>query len=131
MPEAIAEAEQQAAAKNEESKPDPEPAADSKSEQTESGSEESSGSGQSAVFSRLDRMLDQGKFDAVESELKRLEKEGANRARVGDVYLDLATGYRFEANNEEAAIRVYETYLKLNPDGKFAGEVESILGRLR
>ena len=71
----------------------------------------------------------QGSLVGVTAEQFLLEFRNP-RPGIRDLYLDLAAGYQTEAGDVAAAKRVYQEYLELFPDGKYASDVRSIMSRL-
>jgi DNA-binding response OmpR family regulator len=75
-------------------------------------------------------LIDRQKYTTAEQKLETLPAGLQEDAKVRDLYLDLAAGYQTEAGDVAAAKRVYQEYLELFPDGKYASDVRSILSRL-
>lgn len=116
----------QTSKQTDEAESDEKPAPKSKDDDDSSG-----GAGGAQIHSQIAGLINSGKFSAAERKLGNVPSGSLPEERVSDLYLDLAAGYQTEANNVGAAQRVYERYLQIYPDGKYASEVRSILARLK
>ncbi|MFB6375479.1 MAG: response regulator [Bradymonadaceae bacterium] len=103
---------------------------DESDESEDDGGDGSSGSSGSEKVAAISDMISRGEFASAERKLDALPDRLLKDEKVRDLYLNLAAGYQTEADDVAAAKRIYNKYLNLFPDGKYASQVRSILVRL-
>lgn len=99
-------------------------------EETEQDDRKPSESSDGEKIDAIAGLINQQEYAAAEQKLETLPGRLQEDAKVRDLYLDLAAGYQTESRDVAAAKRVYQEYLDLFPDGKYASDVRSILSRL-
>jgi DNA-binding response OmpR family regulator len=99
-------------------------------DETEQDDRKSSESSAGEKIDAIAGLIDLQEYAAAEQKLETLPGRLQEDAKVRDLYLDLAAGYQTESRDVAAAKGVYQEYLDLFPDGKYASDVRSILSRL-
>ncbi len=109
---------------------EPEETETASAEASEDSADEGEDDAQADVITGIADAIERQEYAGAEQKLEELPGRFQQDAKVRDLYLDLAAGYQTEVRDLEAAKRVYNEYLELFPDGKYASEVRSILARL-